>query len=37
MCKACGCGKKKGQPGFGKGKPKMNMMKMNTMKKGKKK
>ncbi len=20
MCKACGCGKKKGEPGFGKGK-----------------
>lgn len=22
MCKMCGCGKKKGQPGYGKGKPK---------------
>jgi hypothetical protein len=21
MCAACGCGKKKGQPGYGKGKP----------------
>jgi hypothetical protein len=21
MCVACGCGKKKGQPGYGKGKP----------------
>jgi hypothetical protein len=23
MCKACGCGKKKGQPGYGMGKMKM--------------
>jgi hypothetical protein len=22
MCAACGCGKKKGEPGYGKGKPK---------------
>jgi hypothetical protein len=35
MCKACGCGKKKGQPGYGKGKPKMmpKMMAKKTTKK----
>jgi hypothetical protein len=46
MCKACGCGKTKGQPGFGKGKmmakkgfhkmPDGKMMKNSSMKKGKK-
>jgi hypothetical protein len=34
MCKACGCGKKKGEPGYGMGKPKM--MAKKVMKKGKK-
>lgn len=39
MCKACGCGKKKGEPGFGKGKPKMMAKKMvkKITKKAKKK
>jgi hypothetical protein len=32
MCIKCGCGKKKGQPGFGKGKP---MAKMAAKKKAK--
>jgi hypothetical protein len=27
MCKACGCGKKKGEPGFGKGKSNKKAMK----------
>jgi hypothetical protein len=27
MCKACGCGKKKGEPGFGKGKSNKKSMK----------
>lgn len=35
MCAVCGCGKKKGQPGFGKGKPgKASTKGKSAMKKG---
>lgn len=37
MCKACGCGKTKGQPGYGKGKPKAMPKMMSKMAKKPKK
>lgn len=35
MCKECGCGKKPGQPGYGKGKMMAKKMVKKTVKKGK--